>query len=127
MVTWEEIVEQTGDWPGLTVDTWYGTAGLKVDGKGFCRMWSEREYRRDEVSDTEVLVVMCDPDEKPSLIESSDGTLFETPHYEGHGAALVRLADSDLDDVLGYVEDAYRLKATAKLLGQFDQSNSDGS
>lgn len=115
-----DVVAMTADWPGVTTGNWYGTAGLKVAGKGFARMWSEREHDRDGVHDTEVLVVMCDADEKPALIESSKGVLFSTPHYEGHGAMLVRLADAHRDDLMGWLEDSYRLKATTKLLAAFD-------
>ncbi len=122
MASFEDVVAITADWPGLTVDSWYGTAGLKVGGKGFCRMWSQREHDRDGVHDSEVLVVMCDLDEKQSLIDSSNGVLFSTPHYEGHGGALVRLADVDHDALAGYLEDAYRIKASARLIKAFDEN-----
>ena len=122
MPTYDDVVTMTADWAGVTADNWYGTPGLKVGGKGFARMWSEREHNRDDVHDTEVLVVMCDLDEKPALIDASGGVLFSTPHYEGHGGMLVRLADVDPDDLIGYLEDSYRLKATPKLLAEFDDS-----
>ena len=119
-VTYDDIVALCADWPGVTADQWYGTPGLKVGGKGFARMWSEREHKRDDVHDTEVLVVMCDLDEKPALIEASGGTVFETPHYHGHGGMLLRLADIGPDDLVGYLEDSYRVKASPKLLAEFD-------
>ena len=122
MPTYDDVVTMTADWAGVTADNWYGTPGLKVGGKGFARMWSEREHNRDDVHDTEVLVVMCDLDEKPALIDASGGVLFSTPHYEGHGGMLVRLADVDPEDLIGYLEDSYRLKATPKLLAEFDGS-----
>jgi hypothetical protein len=83
-------------------------------------MWSEREYHRDGVDDTEVLVVMCDMDEKPALIESSGGALFSTPHYDGHGSMLIRLADVDLDDLADHLEDSYRVKAPVTLIRRLD-------
>jgi hypothetical protein len=95
--------------------TSYGTPSLKVRGKSFCRMWGEREYDRYGVDDTEVLVVFCELDEKPLLIESGGGSLFTTPHYDGHGAVLVRLADVDRDDLAGYLEESYLLKAPPSL------------
>ncbi len=119
-VTYDDIVAMCADWPGVTADNWYGSAGLKVGGKGFARMWSAREYKRDDVHDTEVLVLMCDADEKPALIESSGGALFETPHYHGYGGMLARLNDIDPEDLIGYLEDSYRIKATSKLLKAFD-------
>jgi len=121
MPDYDDIVAMTAEWPGVTADSWYGTPGLKVGGKGFARMWSEREHKRDDVHDTEVLVVMCDIDEKPALIESGDGVLFSTPHYDGHGGMLVRLDTVDLDDLSGYLEDSYCIKATPKLLAAFDE------
>lgn len=119
-VTFDDIVAMTADWPGVETGTSYGTPALKVAKKSFARMWSEREHDRDGVHDTEVLVVFCDLEEKPALIESFGGVVFETPHYEGYGAMLIRLADVDRDDLIGFLEDSYRLKATARLVREFD-------
>lgn len=111
--------------------TSYGTPGLRVRKKNFCRMWSDREYARDGVDpdDTEVLVVFCELDEKPALIASSGGALFETPHYEGYPAMLIRLADIADDDLLDFLEDSYRLKAPLTLSRRLDefQKGSDPS
>ncbi len=107
--------------PEVTVSTWYGTPGLKVKAKGFCRMWSDREYDRDDVHDTEVLVVVFDIDEKQSLIDASDGVLFSTDHYRKHGGTLVRLADVELDDLADYLEDSYRRMAPKTLLRKLDE------
>jgi len=120
VASFDDVVQVGEPWPGVTVDKWYGTPGLKVGGKGFCRKWSQREHDRDDVHDTEVLVVLCDADEKQALIESAGGVLFSTPHYDGHSGVLIRLADVAVDDLAGYLEDSYRLKATAKILAEFD-------
>jgi hypothetical protein len=120
MATFDDVTCLGADLPEVTVGTWYGTPGLHVRGKGFCRMWSEREYRRNRVDDTEVLVVMCDVDEKPALIEAAGGVLFSTPHYDGHGAMLVRLADVELDDLADHLEDSYRIKAPPALRRRLD-------
>jgi hypothetical protein len=109
--------------PEAAVGTWYGTPGLLVRGKGFCRMWSDREYLRNGVDDTEVLVVLCDVDEKAALIEASGGVLFSTPHYEGHGAMLVRLADVELDDLADHLDDSYRIKAPPTLVRRLDAAD----
>ena len=115
MVTFEEAKELVGHLPEVTESTSYGTASLKVRGKSFCRMWGEREYHRYGVHDTEVLVVFCDVDEKPLLIDMSDGTLFTTPHYDGYGAVLIRLQDVARDDLAAYLEESYLLKAPPSL------------
>ena len=40
---------------------WYGTAGIGVNGKGFCRMWSDWRVARDrvDVDETEANVVIA--------------------------------------------------------------------
>ena len=58
--------------------------------------------------DTEVLVVFCEPELKPVLLDNHPGVLFTVPHYDGHGAVLVRLADADIGDVADWLEDSYR-------------------
>jgi hypothetical protein len=124
MATFDDVRRVGLELPEVTESTWYGTPGLKVRSKGFCRTWSEREHDRDGVSDTEVLVVMCDVDEKPHLIEAGEGVLFSTPHYDGHGAMLIRLVDVDLGDLADYLEDSYRLKAPKTLIRKLDDGKS---
>lgn len=118
MATFDDVTAVGLALPGVEVSTWYGTPGLKVGGKGFCRMWSDREYKRDGVADTEVLVVMCDIDEKQALIDAAGGVLFSTAHYEGHGGMLVRLADVDLAALEDYLLDSWYTKATPKLIAE---------
>lgn len=120
MFSYDDVVALGSELPGVEAGKWYGTPGLKVGGKGFCRMWSEREHNRDDVHDTEVLVVMCDIDEKEALIEASGGVLFSTPHYDGHGGMLVRLADVDGDELRSLLLDSWLTKATPKLRAQLE-------
>ena len=115
MTTFEDARRLVAHLPEVTESTSYGTASLTVRGRSFCRLWGEREYARYGVFDTEVLVVFCDVDEKPLLIEMSEGTLFTTPHYDGHGVVLIRLSDIADDDLAAYLEDSYLLKAPPSL------------
>ena len=115
MTGFEDVAALVAHLPEVTTSTSYGTPSLKVRGKSFCRMWGEREYDRYDVHDTEVLVVFCVLDEKPLLLESGGGALFSTPHYDGHGAVLVRLCDVDDDELTGYLEESYLLKAPPTL------------
>ena len=62
-----------------------------------------------------MLVVFCELDEKPFLIETSGGSLFTTPHYDGHGAVLIRLEEIERDELADYLEGSYLLKAPASL------------
>ena len=120
MATFEDVRRLGTRLPEVTEGTFYGTAALKVRSKGFCRMRSEREYNRDGVHDTEVLVVFCEPEAKETLLENHPGVLFSTPHYEGYGAMLVRLADVALDDLAEWLEDSYRRRAPDALLRLLD-------
>jgi hypothetical protein len=120
-VTFEEVKEQAGHLPEVTESTSYGTPSLKVRGKSFCRLWGEREYERYQVHDTEVLVVFCEVDEKALLIAMSGGTLFTTPHYDGHGAVLIRLEEIDGVELADHLERSYRLKAPASLRKRLDE------
>ena len=121
MATWDDVVSIGLELPDVGVDQWFGTPALKVRKKSFCRMWSDREHSRDGVdrADTEVLVVMCDVDEKPALI-ATHAALFETPHYEGYGAMLVRLDDASNELISDVLEDAWRQKAPVTLIKRLD-------
>ena len=115
MITFDVVKALAARFPEVAESTSYGTPALKVAGKSFCRMWGQREHDRNDVHDTEVLVVFCELDEKPFLPESGGAALFTTPHYDGHGAVLVRLADVDRDDLRDYLAGSYLLKAPARL------------
>lgn len=121
MADWADVVRIGTKLPEVSVDQWFGTPALKVRKKSFARMWSDREHARDGVdpADTEVLVVMCDLEEKDALIDTH-AALFETPHYEGYGAVLVRLADVDVDLLTDVLDDAWRQKATAAMIKRLD-------
>jgi hypothetical protein len=120
VASFDDVVRLTAGLPLVEMGTSYGTPSVKVKGKSFCRMWSDREYARDGVADTEVLVLFCELEEKEMLFESTTGVCFETPHYHGHGAYLVRMADVDLDELRDLLEDSYRLKAPATALKELD-------
>jgi hypothetical protein len=120
MVTFEDIVALTADLPMVGVGSNYGTPAVQVRGKAFARMWSDREYARDGVEGTEVLVLWCELEEKPLVLEALVGVCFETTHYNGHGAFLVRLADIEPDDLYDLLEDSYRLKAPRTALKELD-------
>ena len=122
MVAFDDVRRLGLRLPEVTESTWYGTPALKVRKKGFCRMWGEREHRRDQVHDTEVLVVFCEPEMKPVLLENHPEVLFTVPHYDGHGAVLVRLAAAEVDDLADWIEDSYRRVAPATLTRRLDRA-----
>ena len=83
-------------------------------------MWSEREHRRDDVHDTEVLVLRTEAEAKSMLIGAHGGVLFSTPHYEGYRTILIRLADAEPDLLADMLEESYRLAAPASLVRELD-------
>ena len=68
-------------------------------------------------TDPDALVVRCDLDEKPFLLEARPDILFETPHYHGYGAMLIRL-EAPLDDVREFLVDSWLLAAPKRLAKQ---------
>jgi hypothetical protein len=100
--------------PGVEEGTSYGTPSWKVRGKFFARL-------RD---DDTVLVAKVDKGEKRLLMEAEPDVFFETPHYQGYGYVLVRLANIDADELAEVIEDAWRLAAPRTLVRERDQARS---
>jgi len=103
--TWKDVVAITKTLPGAEVATWYGTPGLKVDGKGFARLRTEAEGG---------LVLMCTLEEKEQLLESGEPAYYTTPHYDGHGSIIVNLAKVERDALRDLMLQAWRLTARAR-------------
>jgi hypothetical protein len=83
----------------------YGMPSLKVMGKFLAR-----------VREPDVLVLMCALEEKEFLMQSNPEVYFETDHYKGWPAVLIRLSkigDVELTHRLGV---AWRRQAPKKLL-----------
>ncbi|MDX3659015.1 MmcQ/YjbR family DNA-binding protein [Streptomyces sp. ID05-26A] len=112
MATWNDVVTLAARLPEVEEATWYRTPALKVAGKGFARLRAEAEGG---------LVLMCGLDEKAALLASGDPAFYTTPHYDGHGSILVDLAEVDPGQLAELVEQAWRIKAPAKLLATFDR------
>ena len=106
MPTWDDVVDTAKRLPEVEESTWFRTPSLKVAGKGFARLRTEAESG---------LVLMCDLDEKAALLASGDPAFYTTPHYDGHGSILVDLGKVDPGQLAELIEEAWRIKAPAKL------------
>lgn len=93
--------------PEVARSTWYRTDSLAVSGKSFCRM----KERMDGV-----LVVMVPLGLKDALIAAEPEKYFETPHYAGYAAMLVRLDAVSDAELATRLECAWAQKAPAKLV-----------
>jgi hypothetical protein len=85
----------------------FGTPCLKVRGKFLMR-----------IKDPETLVFRCPIDEKIMLTEAAPDIYFETAHYVGWPAVLVRLSRISQAELVHCLERAWRLQAPAKLVAQ---------
>lgn len=94
--------------PEVSLGTSYGTPALLVKGKSFTRM-----------KDAETLVVMCALEEKEMLLELDPTVFFETDHYKGWPAMLVRLQAIDDASLTQRLIAAWREKAPRKLSAGF--------
>jgi hypothetical protein len=90
--------------PEVEVSTWYGTPALKVAGKGFVR-----------IKQPGTLVVLCPIGLKEALIEAEPEIYYETDHYRGWGAMLVRMDRIDDARLSDRLECAWRQRAPARL------------
>lgn len=113
MPTWDDVVAIARRLPEVEESTWFRTPSLKVRSKSFARLRTEAEGG---------LVLMCDLDEKAALLASGDPAFFTTSHYDGYGAILVHLDVIDPQLLVELIEEAWRIKAPAKLRKAFDAS-----
>jgi hypothetical protein len=98
--------------PEIEESTSYGTPALKVRGKLLVRMYS-----------AEVLVVHCPMAEKEVLMEALPDIFFQTDHYKGYPAFLVRLSVASDEDIKERIERAWRMMAPARLQASYDQGS----
>lgn len=102
----ERVARCAAHLPEVERSTSYGTDSLKVNGKSFCRM-------KEKMAG--VLVVMVPLGLKEALIEAEPDKYFETPHYAGWPAMLVRLDALSDDELTTRLECAWAEKAPPKL------------
>lgn len=98
--------------PDIVETTSYGTPALKAGKKLLTR-----------VKDAQTAVLMCPLDEKQMLLEAAPDLYFETDHYKGWPALLMRM-DAISDDELrhrlerGWLSRATKTQAKAWLAGR---------
>jgi hypothetical protein len=77
---WEEVKAFALSLPDTEASTSYGKPAVKLNGKAF--LFPGREQGS--------FAIMSPLDEKEMLMETEPGTFWETPHYSGYPAVLVR-------------------------------------
>ncbi len=104
MLTWPDVVELARELPEIEESTSYGRPALKVRGKFVAAMRTNPD----------AVVLRCDLDEKPLLLEARPDILFETPHYHGWGYVLLRL-EASADEAREFLTDSWLLATPKKL------------
>ena len=91
--------------PGIEQGSSYGTPALRVRRKLLIRM-----------KDAETLVLACTMEDKELLMQAAPEIYYETDHYKGWPALLIRLGTIS-DAELGHrIETAWRVHAGARLV-----------
>lgn len=98
MASWDDVRRIASALPGAEESTSYGRPAFKVRRKTFVNMSPHEEG---------ALVVRCSAEEQSLLVVARPDVYFLTPHYEGFGAVLLRLATTGEDELAGAIEDAY--------------------
>jgi hypothetical protein len=93
--------------PGIVEATSYGTPSLKVGAKFLMR-----------VKDADTYVFRCTMEEKAFLMEAEPAVYFETAHYVGWPAVLVRASAASDAELAHCVARAWRLQAPKKLTAE---------
>jgi hypothetical protein len=112
------VVEFGRRLPGVEVGSWYGTPGLKVGGKGFCRLRT----------DPDALVIhVLDLGDREALLQGDPDVFFSTPHYDGSPYVLVRLEKVRPGLLQELIEDAWRIRAPRRVLLEHEQAGPGAS
>lgn len=103
---WAQITKLALKLPEVTESTWFGTASLKVRGKGFVRL-----------KDEDTVVFLVDSvDEQEFLMKVEPVVYFITEHYRGWPAVLARLSALRTPGARVRLEAAWRAKAPSSLV-----------
>jgi hypothetical protein len=89
---------------------------FRVRGKLFT--WRARERDGGGVA------VRVDPDEKQLILDSNADVYYETPHYRGYPAVLIRLEKIDRGELAERIEDAWLIQAPKRLAAEYVSSQS---
>ena len=82
----------------------YGTPSVKVRGRFLARL-----------KDADTLAIRCPLEEKAMLMDVEPDYYFETEHYRGHDAMLVRLDVIDDARLAARLQRAWEMQAGARL------------
>jgi hypothetical protein len=100
-MTWDDVLAIALALPGAERSTSYGRDAVKVRGKMFVVIGREADH----------FVLPAPLDEVDMLLATDPGCFYQTPHYVGWPAVLVRLASADPERIAMLVERAWAGRA----------------
>ena len=114
MPTWEDVEAIGLRYPGVEAAAWFGTPGLKVGGKGMCRLRTGPDA---------LVIRVLDLGDREALLQGQPEVFFTTPHYDGYPYVLVQLEKVDPGQLEELVEDAWRIRAPKGLVREYDAAD----
>ena len=98
---------------------------FRVAGKGFVWSYPERRAGRPRVIRTDVAVLYVgDEAEKQALLLGEPDMFFTAPGYDGWPLVMLRLEQVEVERLGELVVDAWRMRAPASLVDEFDDEPS---
>ena len=111
MNDWDEAVAFARSLPGTELSTSYGRPAVKVNGKAF--LYPGREAGS--------FAIASPLPEKELLMETDPETFWESDHYRGWPAVLVRYGSPDGERIEAVIQRAWWDKAPRALRKQFGE------
>jgi len=102
MTSWEDVVTMALALPGAELSRSYGRPAIKVRGKAFAATGRKDDH----------FVLWATLDEVDMLIETEPRVFFQTDHYKGWPAVLVRYATADPERIAALLERAWQRRAS---------------
>jgi hypothetical protein len=94
--------------PEVVEGAFYGYPSFKVGKKFLCR-----------IKDPDTLVVTCALEEKEMLMAAAPDIYFETDHYKGWPAVLVRIGKIEAEELRHRLRRAWLMQAPKRLAKEF--------
>jgi hypothetical protein len=96
-------------WPGVEAGTSYRKPALNFRGKFIAG-----------VKDADTFVVLCPIADKEFLLEAAPEIYFETDHYKGWPALLIRRSRIEPEELRHRIDRAWRMRAPKRLIATYD-------
>lgn len=117
MATDDDVRRLARALPGTTERASYGTPGFRVADKLFARLHQEPGL---------LVVWVGGLEAKDELLAADPAAFTTTPHYDGHPSVLVRLAAVEVSELAELLEQAWWVRAPARLRDGRDAPPSSG-